>query len=90
MLSHSASSEELNDRPGEVAADEDLLEKLVHFTVPSLPQFVALLCNTSGSFAPPKSSLLVVDGLSSLIMSAYPRIVENTSISHNPSARESS
>ncbi len=65
-------------------APADLLKGLVHFTTPSLPHLIALLCHTTPAFPPQNTSLIVIDSLSALIASAYPRTLDNTMAPRKP------
>jgi hypothetical protein len=55
----------------------DLLKNLNRFTTPTLPHLIALLCHTNPSFPPQNTSLIIIDSLSVLVASAYPRTVDN-------------
>lgn len=50
------------------------LDKLVHYTSPTLAHFIALLCRPTPSSVPSDTALVVVDSLSALINHAFPRI----------------
>lgn len=52
----------------------DALDRLVHYTCPTLPHFIALLCRSTDSCIPPEAPLVVVDGLSGLLNHSLPRI----------------
>lgn len=52
----------------------DSLDKLVHFTCPTLAHFIALLCRPTQSSIPSDTALIVVDSLSALVNHAFPRI----------------
>lgn len=50
------------------------LDRLVHFTCPTLAHFIALLCRPTQSSIPSDTVLVVVDSLSALVNHAFPRI----------------
>ena len=54
----------------------DLLAAFHHFTMPSLPHLISLVSSLGAAFPPPKTSLFVVDSVSSLLATAFPRVVE--------------
>ena len=54
----------------------DLLEQLHYFFTPTLPHLIALLAYSSPLFPPEATSLIVVDAISSLFATAFPRAVE--------------
>ena len=56
---------------------EDLLDNLHHFTCPTLPHLLALLTHQSPSFPPEKTSLIIVDSISILFSTAFPRAVDS-------------
>ncbi|KAK3997372.1 P-loop containing nucleoside triphosphate hydrolase protein [Cladorrhinum sp. PSN332] len=53
--------------------DDTVLDKFTHFTCPSLPHLIALLCRPTAECVPPGAGLVVVDSLSALINHAFPR-----------------
>jgi hypothetical protein len=53
-----------------------LLKNLNHFTTPTLPHLIALLCHTIPSFPSQNTSLIIIDSLSVLVASAYPRTLD--------------
>ena len=53
-----------------------LLNCLHYFFTPTLPHLLALLAHPSPSFSPDKTSLIVVDAVSPLFATAFPRAVE--------------
>lgn len=62
-------------------ADEltsEALDRFVHFTCPSLPHFIALLCRPTESCIPPGSPLVVIDGLTGLLNHSLPRMPPQT------------
>lgn len=65
-----------NARPtiAEEKDTSDPLQRLVHFTCPTLAHFIALLCRPTQSSFPSDTALIVVDSLSALINHAFPRI----------------
>lgn len=52
------------------------LEALTHYTCPTLPHFIALLCRPTAACVPEGTSLVVVDSLSALINHSFPRAPE--------------
>lgn len=52
------------------------LAGFTHYTCPSLPHLVALLCRPTASSIPPGTSLVVVDSLSALLNHAFPKLPE--------------
>ncbi|KAI9821306.1 MAG: hypothetical protein M1827_004042 [Pycnora praestabilis] len=65
-------SQNLSSSPPVVPIMDDLLGNFHHFTAPSLPHLLALLTYPLGSFPPPKTSLLVIDSVSTAFSIAYP------------------
>lgn len=51
----------------------DALQRLHHKAMPSLTHLLALILHPQADFPPPKTSLLVVDGLNTLLDLDYPR-----------------
>ncbi|KAI9848859.1 MAG: hypothetical protein M1837_006375 [Sclerophora amabilis] len=51
---------------------DDLLNKFDHYSVPTLPHLLALLLHTSPGFPPLKTSLIVIDSISTLFSLAFP------------------
>jgi hypothetical protein len=62
--------------PAEPPSVSGLLMNLSHFTTPTLPHLIALLCYTTPSFPSQNTSLIIIDSLSVLIASAYPRTLD--------------
>lgn len=58
---------------------DDHLQRLHHFTTPSLPHLLALLTHQSLSSPPTETSLMVIDSISTLFALAYPKKGENGS-----------
>ncbi|MCJ1434410.1 hypothetical protein MMC27_003778 [Xylographa pallens] len=54
----------------------ELLSRLHYFFTPTLPHLLALLAHPSPSFPPNETSLIVVDVVSPLFATAFPRAVE--------------
>lgn len=52
------------------------LDAFTHYTCPSLPHLIALLCRPTVSCIPEGTSLVVVDSLSALINHAFPKLPE--------------
>ena len=57
---------------------KDILENFYHFSVPTLPHLLALMIHPSRLFPPPKTSLIVIDSISSLFTLAFPRMTKTT------------
>ncbi|KAK4130195.1 P-loop containing nucleoside triphosphate hydrolase protein [Trichocladium antarcticum] len=57
-------------------APVDRLDPFTHYTCPSLPHFIALLCRPTASCIPQGASLIVVDSLSALVNHAFPKMPE--------------
>ncbi|MCJ1397256.1 hypothetical protein MMC11_000448 [Xylographa trunciseda] len=54
----------------------ELLKRLHYFFTPTLPHLLALVAHLSPSFPPEDTSLIVVDAVSPLFATAFPRAVE--------------
>ena len=67
---------------------DDHLERLHHFTTPSMPHLLALLTHQSLSSPPTETSLIVIDSFSTLFALAYPKTGENVS-SQQPAVKKS-
>ncbi|KAB5572563.1 P-loop containing nucleoside triphosphate hydrolase protein [Coniochaeta sp. 2T2.1] len=52
----------------------DSLDRLVHYTCPSLPHFIALLCHPTEFCIPSGTLLIVIDSLSALLNHSFPRV----------------
>ena len=63
---------------------DETLECFHHFNVPSLPHLLALTTHPSGSFPPPKTSLIVIDAISSLFTLAFPKTIEKIDSKRDP------
>ena len=55
---------------------EELLDHLHHFVTPTLPHLLALLLHPSPNFPPDKTGLIVIDSLSTLFATAFPRATD--------------
>lgn len=73
-MSVAARADESGD--GGTRLDEDF----VHYTCPTLPHLIALLCRPSVGCIPQNTSLVVVDSLSTLVNHAFPRIADSKPI----------
>lgn len=60
-----------------VRSMEDLLDKFHHYTCPTLPHLLALLTHPSPSFPPENARLIIVDSISTLFATAFPRAVDS-------------
>lgn len=58
-------------------SSEDLLVNFHHFNTPTLPHLLALLTHESNLFPPRETGLIVVDSVSSLFTSAFPRATDD-------------
>lgn len=65
----------------------EIFQRLHHFTTPTLPHLLALLTHTSTSFPPPKTSLIVVDAVSSLFTLNLSKRAETTTSWQEPLKR---
>ncbi|MCJ1485491.1 hypothetical protein MMC06_005665 [Schaereria dolodes] len=54
----------------------DLLDNFHHFTTPTLPHLLALLAQPSSSFPPDRTGLIVVDSISAILTTAFPKAAE--------------
>ncbi|GAB1316643.1 DNA repair protein RAD51 homolog 3 [Madurella fahalii] len=54
----------------------DQLDAFTHYTCPSLPHLIALLCRPTAACIPQETSLVVVDTLSALVNHAFPKLPE--------------
>lgn len=61
-----------------------ILDRIHHFTTPTLPHLLALLAHPSNSFPPQGTSFLVIDSISILFALAFPKQAENSSDLQNP------
>lgn len=68
-----------DEAKSDLESADDHLERLHHFTTPSLPHLLALLTHHSLYSPPPETSLIVIDSLSTLFALAYPKTGENAS-----------
>lgn len=51
--------------------------KFVHYTCRTLPHFLALLCQPTGTTLPDETAVVVIDSLSALINHAFPKVPED-------------
>ena len=58
--------------PPTTRSNDDQLTNLNHFTIPTLPHLLAIICHPPPGFPPDGTSLVVVDGISSLLTAAFP------------------
>ncbi|KAK0645698.1 hypothetical protein B0T16DRAFT_390264 [Cercophora newfieldiana] len=75
---HPVSSERLRTVVTSASEDNDKvtasrLEAFTHYTCPSLPHFIALLCRPTTSCVAPNTDLIVIDSLSALLNHAFPK-----------------
>lgn len=67
---------ELPSSPPLALSVPELLEKFIHFVTPTLPHLLALLAHPSPSFPPGDTTLIVIEAVSTLFATAFPRAVE--------------
>ena len=79
ILSGSGSREDqvLPESGGVASSMNELLEKLHHFIAPTLPHLLALLLHPSKNTPPEKTGLIVVDAVSTLFATAFPRATDD-------------
>ena len=81
----------LNSHEEEIASDpvsiDGHLEKLNHFTTPTLPHLLALLAHQSSAFPPAGTTLIVIDSISTLFAMAFPKTGENVSSNQLPAKK---
>ncbi|SLM33669.1 P-loop containing nucleoside triphosphate hydrolase [Lasallia pustulata] len=63
--------------PAVARSMEDFLDQFHHFTCPTLPHLLALLTHPSPSFPPENTSLIIVDSISTLFATAFPRAIDS-------------
>ncbi|KAH0433244.1 rad55 protein [Colletotrichum camelliae] len=56
-------------------------DKITHYTCPSLPHLVALLCRPAAATIPTSTALVVIDSLSALVNHAFPKAPDGPSLS---------
>ncbi|KAK2021973.1 P-loop containing nucleoside triphosphate hydrolase protein [Colletotrichum zoysiae] len=57
-----------DDGPGKPSSDN-----LAHYSCPSLPHLIALLCRPTAATLPAKTALVIIDSLSALVNHAFPK-----------------
>jgi hypothetical protein len=67
---------------------ESLLENFHHYHTPTLPHLLALLTHPSPSFPPPKTSLIIIDAISTLFSLAFPKALETLDAKKSPGAKK--
>jgi hypothetical protein len=60
----------------EEGGDLDRLDCFTHYTCPSLPHLIALLCRPTAACIPQGTALVVIDSLSALVNHAFPKLPE--------------
>ncbi|KAI1809852.1 P-loop containing nucleoside triphosphate hydrolase protein [Poronia punctata] len=65
-----------SETPASSAEGSDLMANLIHYFTPTLAHLIALLCKPEATSIPSGTSLVVIDGISSLMNHAFPRNVE--------------
>lgn len=68
--------DELPSSPPAALSMQELLEKFSHFVTPTLPHLLALLAHPSPSFPPQDTSLIIIESVSALLATTFPRVVE--------------
>lgn len=58
---------------------ENLMEKLIHYDMPALAHFLALILHPLSTFAEHSTELVVIDSLATLVDAAYPRSTDTRS-----------
>ncbi|KAK4125959.1 P-loop containing nucleoside triphosphate hydrolase protein [Parathielavia appendiculata] len=61
---------------GDEDAGLDRLDGFTHYTCPSLPHLIALLCRPTAALIPQGAALIVVDSVSALVNHAFPKLPE--------------
>ncbi|KAK2040342.1 P-loop containing nucleoside triphosphate hydrolase protein [Colletotrichum somersetense] len=64
------------DGPGKPSSDN-----LAHYSCPSLPHLVALLCRPTAATLPAKTALVIIDSLSALVNHAFPKASDGPGLS---------
>ena len=80
---------ELPSSPPLALSTQELLEKLHHFVTPTLPHLLALVTHPSPSFPPEDTSLIIIESVSTLFASAFPRAVETHDSKLSPVTKNS-
>ncbi|KAF0329232.1 rad55 protein [Colletotrichum asianum] len=65
-----------NNQPASLDRD-----KITHYTCPSLPHLVALLCRPAAATIPTSTALVVIDSLSALVNHVFPKAPDGPSLS---------
>ncbi|MCJ1331389.1 hypothetical protein MMC10_008079 [Thelotrema lepadinum] len=78
LASYKTTSEhQLNSSPHVGQSIDELLGHMHHFTVPTLPHLLALICHSQPTFPPQDTALIVIDGVSGLFGAAFPDRPDN-------------
>ncbi|CZR62539.1 related to DNA repair protein rhp55 [Phialocephala subalpina] len=77
----------------ELKSVHSLLEKLTHFSTPTLAHFIALFSQPTDTHPPTNTSLVIIDSFSTLIACAFPKNADSNTTprkpgASNPSARK--
>ena len=78
---------ELPSSPPLALSTQELLEKFNHFVAPTLPHLLALMAHPSPSFPPEDTSLIIVESVSTLFATAFPRAVETYDSKQTPAKK---
>ena len=62
----------------------DLLENLTHFSIPTLSHLLTLLSNPTQNHTTAKTTLIIIESLSTLITNAFPRSVDTRAAPRKP------
>ncbi|MCJ1356863.1 MAG: hypothetical protein MMC33_006859 [Icmadophila ericetorum] len=76
-------SENSSSSPAPPLSLETMLSKFHHFQTPTLPHLLALLTHPSPSFPPPKITVIIIDAMSTLFLTAFPRLPDTYDTNHN-------
>ena len=71
----------------ELNSAEKALDGFHHFTAPTLPHLFALLTHSNDSFPQPNTSLLVIDNISTLFNTAFPKSGEKSNDQQTPAKK---
>jgi RecA/RadA recombinase len=72
-----SAAEPASSPPLPKANDDALKQSFIYRQTQSLPHLLVLLMHTTASFPPPKTAILVLDGLSNLLLGTFPRQSRN-------------
>ncbi|KAK3939772.1 P-loop containing nucleoside triphosphate hydrolase protein [Diplogelasinospora grovesii] len=78
------------DKHDEADAAKFLEEAFTHYTCPSLPHFIALLCQPTEFVIAAETCLVIIDSLSALVNHAFPRMPEPRNVNGNKGGNKGS